>query len=38
MTALSDYILVSDKKIISYEEVATVLDAHFFVAKERAWH
>jgi len=38
MTALANYILASDKKIISYEEVVTVLDAHFFVVKKRAWH
>lgn len=38
MTALADYILASDKKNISYEEIATVLEAHFFVAKKRAWY
>lgn len=38
ITALADYILASDKKIISYEEVVAVLEAHFFVAKKRAWH
>jgi len=37
ITALADYILANDKKIISYEEVIAVLDAHFFVIKKRAW-
>jgi hypothetical protein len=38
ITALADYILASDKKIISYEEVVVVLDTHFFVVKKHAWH
>ena len=36
ISALADYILSNNKNIIDYEEIATVLDSHFTVAKKLA--
>jgi hypothetical protein len=35
--ALADYILSDCKNIIECEEIITVLDAHYFVARKSAW-
>jgi len=35
--ALADYILTDCKNIIECEEIITVLDAHYFVARKSAW-
>ncbi len=35
ITALADYLLGNDKDVVDYEEITTVLDAHFSVARKR---
>jgi hypothetical protein len=38
ISALANYILSNDKEIIDYEEVATILEVNFAVAKKCAWY
>jgi hypothetical protein len=38
ITALADYLLGNDEDIVGYEEITTVLDTHFSIAKESAGH
>jgi hypothetical protein len=38
ITALANTILIHDKDIIDYEEVVSVLETHFSIAKRRAWY
>jgi hypothetical protein len=36
ITALANYVLIHDKDIIDYEEVVSVLEAHYCIARRRA--
>ncbi len=38
ITALANYILISDKDIIDYEEVVAILEANFAMARKCAWY
>jgi len=37
ITALADYILADCKNIIECEEIISVLDAHYFIARKSSW-
>jgi phosphatidylglycerophosphatase A len=38
ITSLANYMLSNDSHIIGYDEVVTVLDTHFAVAKKSSWY